>query len=601
MKKIKRIPYGKSDFEAINMKNDYYVDKTHYIPDLELTPFQFLIRPRRFGKSLFLSMLHSYYDILNIDRFDELFRETYILDNPTEEKTSYMVLTFNFSAVNPDIDLVEESFNTYCNIKIDGFVKRYSHVLGENIADNVKKFNKPSDKLKYISDSSKDIKTKIYMMIDEYDNFANTIISRHGEHSYEKLTHSEGFFRYFFNVLKDMTSDSGSILARLFITGVSPITLDDVTSGFNIASNITIERKFNEILGFTTKDVKKIIDYYLEVGVFHQDKDKAFNIMKEWYDNYQFSERAKDKVFNTDMVLYYMMKSYDEEYPPKYLIDENVKIDYKKLEHFLTINRKLNGNFDVLEQLLTEEKISGSLVRSFPLKEITKRDNFISLLFYFGLITINREYRGEIEFIIPNNTIKELLYAFIRDGYRSVYDFNIDVFKLSKLVKDMAYSGDYEGAFKFIANEISRIIVLRDFIDGERVVQAYFLSLFSITNDFIIEHEKEQSLGFSDIVFKPFYDLYEEIEYGYLVEFKYLSKKDYKKSIKTQPLPLGGGLGEASLVKEYIANATDQLKKYETDDKFKKELQLAPYGNKKLIKLILLFVGGEMKVLKEIL
>jgi hypothetical protein len=421
-------------------------------------------------------------------------------------------------------------------------------------------------------------------MIDEYDNFANTIISRHGQYSYEKLTHSEGFFRYFFNVLKDMTSDSGSILAKLFITGVSPITLDDVTSGFNIASNITIERKFNEILGFTTKDVKEIINYYSEMGVFHQDKEKAFNIMKEWYDNYQFSKRVKNKVFNTDMVLYYMMKSYDEEYPPEYLIDENVKIDYKKLEHFLTINKRLNGNFDVLEQLLTEEKISGNLVRSFPLKEITKRDNFISLLFYFGLITINREYRGKIEFTIPNNTIKELLYAFIRDGYRSVYDFNIDVFKLSDLVTNMAYDGDYEPAFKFIASEIDRIIVLRDFIDGERVVGAYFLSLFSITNDFIIEHEKEQSLGFSDMVFKPFYAIYEEIEYGYLVEFKYLSKKDYSPEKMSQ----------------YIEDATAQLKRYETDDKFKKEMQLTPYGDKKLIKLILLFVGGEMKVLKRV-
>ena len=237
--KIKRIPYGKSDFEAINMKNDYYVDKTHYIPDLELTPFQFLIRPRRFGKSLFLSMLHSYYDILNIDRFDELFRETYILENPTEEKTSYMVLTFNFSAVNPDIDLVEESFNDYCNIRINDFVNKYKNFIPKKLPLLVKEEKKAGNKLKLLASGLRNNPTKIYMMIDEYDNFANTIISRHGQHSYEKLTHSEGFFRYFFNILKDMTSDSGSILARLFITGVSPITLDDVTSGFNIASNIT--------------------------------------------------------------------------------------------------------------------------------------------------------------------------------------------------------------------------------------------------------------------------------------------------------------------------------------------------------------------------
>ena len=600
MVKIKRIPYGKSDFEAINQKNDYYVDKTQYIPLLELTSFQFLIRPRRFGKSLFLSMLHSYYDINNIDRFDELFRETYILDNPTEEKTSYMILTFNFSAVDPDINRVEESFNTYCNIKIEGFVKRYSHILGNEIVEAVKRYDKPSEKLKYLSDSSKNIKTKLYMMIDEYDNFANTIISRYGQNSYENLTYSEGFFRYFFNVLKDMTSDSGSILARLFITGVSPITLDDVTSGFNIARNITIHENLNEILGFKQKDVEKILDYYISVGVFAHDREETLKLMKEWYGGYQFSKNGEEKIYNSDMILYYLMESYDTKNRLDDLVDQNVKIDYRKLQHFLTINKKLNGNFDALEKLLTDGKLSGDLVKSFPLNQITKRDNFISLLFYFGLITIKGTYQGEIEFIIPNNTIKTLIYSFIRDGYRDVYDFNIDVFELSKLSKRMLYRGEYENCFRFIEREINRVVVLRDFIDGERVIGAYFLSLLSITNSFIIEHEKQQSLGFSDMVLRPFYSVYDDAEYGYLIEFKYLSKKDYKESIKNKPLPLGGGLGEASLVNRYITQATKQLKRYEADDNFKKELQLAPYGDKKLIKLILLFVGGELKVLKEV-
>ncbi len=414
MRTVKRIPYGKSDFEAINLKNDYYVDKTNYIPDLELAPFQFLIRPRRFGKSLFLSMLHSYYDINNIDRFNELFRETYILDNPTEEKTSYMVLTFNFSAVNPDIDLVGESFNTYCNIQIDAFIKKYSNFIDEDIIKKAEKHTIPSEKLKQLA-AFKNSKVKIYIMIDEYDNFANTIISRHGKTSYEKLTHSEGFFRYFFNVLKDMTSDSGSILARLFITGVSPITLDDVTSGFNIARNITIHDNLNEILGFKQEDVEKILDYYIGVGVFTHNREETLKLMKEWYGGYKFSKNGEETVYNSDMILYYLMESYNTKNRLDDLIDQNVKIDYKKLQHFLTINRKLNGNFDILEQLLTEGKISGNLVKSFPLNQITKKDNFISLLFYFGLITIKREYRGKIEFVIPNNTIKELLYAFIRD------------------------------------------------------------------------------------------------------------------------------------------------------------------------------------------
>ncbi len=601
MKKIKRIPYGKSDFEAINAENRYYVDKTIFIPELERTDYQFLIRPRRFGKSLFLSTLHSYYDILNTSRFEELFQNTYILKNPTEEKTSYMVLTFNFSAVNPDINEVESSFNTYCNIKIDGFVERYSDFIDKDIIREVKQHEKPSEKLKFLSDKLKHNKIKMYIMIDEYDNFANTIIARYGQISYEKLTHSEGFFRYFFNVLKDMTSDSGSILARLFITGVSPITLDDVTSGFNIARNITINPNMNDILGFTQKDVEDIVDYYTKMGVFTQNREKTLEIMKDWYDGYRFSTKSKNTVYNSDMILYYMMESYDNEYGPDSLLDENIRIGYKKLEHFLTINKKLNGNFNVLETIITENKIIGDLVKSFPLKEITKRDNFISLLFYFGLITIEGKEKGKTKFVIPNNTVKELMYGFIRDGYRDVYDFNIDVYKLHDFVANMAYDGDYRPAFEFVANEIKRIIVLRDFIDGERIVQAYFLSLFSITNSFIIDHEKEQNLGYSDMQFRPFYAQHEDIEYGYLVEFKYISPKEYDKGRRSSATTVSDvALQHRSLIDEFIKTAINQLKKYSSDESFKKEYKLAPYGNKHLKKLIVIFVGGEMKLLKEV-
>ncbi|OQY12882.1 MAG: hypothetical protein B6I31_02340 [Desulfobacteraceae bacterium 4572_19] len=232
--KIKRIPYGKSDFESIIKQQDYYVDKTHFIENLELTSFIFLIRPRRFGKSLFLSMLHNYYDINKKEQFKELFKDTHILKNPTEEKNSYMVLTFNFAEINPEINEVEESFNTYCNIKIDDFIDRYAKFIDKDLITKIKEYKTPDNKLKYLSTKLKTLGKKLYIMIDEYDNFANTIITRYGQKDYEKITHHAGFYRYFFNVLKGMTSTS---LERLFITGVSPITMDDVTSGFNIGDN----------------------------------------------------------------------------------------------------------------------------------------------------------------------------------------------------------------------------------------------------------------------------------------------------------------------------------------------------------------------------
>ena len=584
MEKIKRIPYGVGDFELIQLENDYYIDKTQYIPLIEISRFQFLIRPRRFGKTLFLSMLHSYYDINKKDDFEKLFHDTWILNNPTDEKNKYMILTFNFSAVNPDIEEVENSFNEYCNIRINQFLETYNHYLEEKLISEVRTKAKAGEKLKLLSSGLQGKDIKIYIMIDEYDNFANTIISRYGQIEYQKLTHSEGFFRYFFNVLKEMTSGSGAVLSRLFITGVSPITMDDVTSGFNIGINITTDSQLNSILGFEKEEVINLIDYYSERGVFKLDKNDTFQIMDEWYGNYVFSENNLSKMYNSDMVLYYMTKSYNSNFGPDKLIDKNVRIDYKKLEHFLTINRRLNGNFDVLERIITENGITGNLIDSFPLKEITKRDNFISLLFYFGLITMAGNYRGAIKFKIPNKTIKDLVFGFIRDGYKSVYDFNVDVHKLSNFVADMAYVGEYKNAFEFIAKEIERIVVLRDFIDGERVIQAYFMSLFSITNNYILEHEKEQNLGFSDMVFKPFYSRYPDCQFAYLVEFKYIPKKDYNEETEEQ----------------FVEIARKQLNKYEKDEKFKKELKLKPYGNKQLIKLIVIFSEGEMKLLQEV-
>ena len=223
MKKIRNIPYGVGDFESVQLENDYYVDKTMFIPQVEKTRFNFLIRPRRFGKTLFLTMLQTYYDLNLKNRFEELFNNTWILNNSTETQNSYMILYFNFSVVNPDIEKVEDSFTNYCNSEIGLFLRKYSKFIGNDIVKRVSEIKLPADKMNEIFVSLSEAKNKIYLLMDEYDNFANTIISRHGQHEYHKLTHDEGFFRYFFNVLKGGASGSGSGLDRMFITGVSPL------------------------------------------------------------------------------------------------------------------------------------------------------------------------------------------------------------------------------------------------------------------------------------------------------------------------------------------------------------------------------------------
>ncbi len=264
MNTIKRIPYGLTDFNRIQNENYYYVDKTRYIPLLEETAnYLFLIRPRRFGKSLLLSIIEDYYDIARKDIFKDLFANTYISTNATSEQGTYLVLNLNFSSVNPGIDKVEESFESHCEINFEAFNDKYSEYFDDAYQIGYNKKKNSYDRFEYIYIQAKKRKLKLYIIIDEYDNFANSILTTDkGESNYKKITHDEGFFRFFFNKLKAGTTGSDAAISKLFITGVSPITMDDVTSGFNIGLNISTNSVFNELLGFTEEEVKEMLQYY---------------------------------------------------------------------------------------------------------------------------------------------------------------------------------------------------------------------------------------------------------------------------------------------------------------------------------------------------
>ena len=263
MNKLKNIPYGVSDFSLIKKENEYYVDKTMYIPELEKSKFTFLIRPRRFGKSLFLSMLQGYYDVRYRDRFAEYFKDTWILQNETENRGKYLCIYLDFSGVRMDPEELDNNFNKYCIIKIDAFLHFNKNYLSEDIINKASQETLAHEKLNIITTYLTDTDHRLYLFIDEYDNFTNTIISDYGTETYEKLTHGAGNFKNFFKMLKSCTSGMQSGLERLFITGVSPITMDDVTSGFNIGTNISLDERFNAILGFNESEVQDILDYYL--------------------------------------------------------------------------------------------------------------------------------------------------------------------------------------------------------------------------------------------------------------------------------------------------------------------------------------------------
>lgn len=294
-------------------------------------------------------------------------------------------------------------------------------------------------------------------MIDEYDNFTNTILSTEGKEKYHEMTRGVGFFRYFFNILKGITSGSGEKNVRLFITGVSPITMDDVTNGFNIGSNISLDERFNEIMGFTKSEVQDMISYYQGKENFPLDLEETMSLMKKWYDQYRFAKRASESIFNSTMVLYFVKQVTQTGRIPDELIDHNVQMDYEKLRHLITIGKSLNGNFDRLKRLIEEGKVQMNEVAvSFSLEKLTHSRNFYSLLFYFGLLTFAKNKDRDWYLRIPNQTVQRLMFSYIRDAYEEIGCFQIDPWEFSQMIRKMAYQGEWKAVFEFLAQEIDK-------------------------------------------------------------------------------------------------------------------------------------------------
>jgi hypothetical protein len=587
MNKIKRIPYGKSDFETVNKQNDYYVDKTMFIPEIEKTPFVFLIRPRRFGKSLFLSTLHAYYDIQYKDRFEELFRDTWILSNPTEERGKYLVMYFNFSAILKEKDKVQDDFNKYCLKVIDHFTRIYTEYLPADLIYLIKKDNTAHEKLHTIATELTNSKYKIFLFIDEYDNFTNTLLTDFGEGEYKQITRQAGYFKQFFTNLKMLTSGTGSGLARMFITGVSPVTMDDVTSGFNIGNNISVDLRFNSVLGFTDKDVHDILDYYISVEELKVDKNEALTVIKKWYNNYVFCAESTESVSNTDAILYFVYKSISAQRIPQDLIDDNLRMDYGKLQYLILKDKELNGNFSRLTEIINKNGIYSNISKSFPFDQITQQDNFISLLYFLGLLTYSGKFEEGLPYLqIPNETIKQMMFEYIRKSFEKAFGFSVQIYELLQLVRKMAYRGEFKPAFEFIENEIKKQSSLRDFIDGETFVKAFYLSFLNIYDFFISASEEEMNKGYADLIMKPFYLKYKDIKYAYLIELKYI-----KRSVTDNELQ--------KAIQQKIQEAKEKLTKYSEDDYTRKMLGLPPYADVSLKKVIIVFHGWELAYCEE--
>ena len=527
-KQIKGIPYGVSDFASVITRNLYYVDKTKFIPDLEdQADNLFFIRPRRFGKSLFINMLRTYYDCKTTpERFQELFGNLWIGQHPTDLQGKFQILYLDFSQVGGDIDSLEKNFDMYCGVKLDSFVDIYQEKYTTDFIQKVHETKDAIGKLTLINDETEKNNLSLYLIIDEYDNFTNTILNVHGEKVYHAITHANGFYRDVFKKFKGNFS-------RIFMTGVSPVTLDDVTSGFNIGWSISTNYKFNQMLGFSQEDVREMLTYYKEVGLLPADSDVEWmiNDMKPWYDNYCFSRSAlkrQSKVFNCDMVIYYLQNYINDGEPPREMIDPNTKTDYGKMENLLQLDQLDGDRKGVIKTIAEKGEIHGNIMDSFPAKALTDPEIFVSLLFYYGMLTIKGTFGDQLILGIPNNNVRKQYYGYLLAQYQEMKYVNLA--ELKTMFTYMAFEGKWQEALEAMAKAYADVSSVRDGIESERNLQGFFMAYLSLNNYYITAPELELNHGYCDFFLLPNLTHYDS-KHSYIIELKVLSKKEWNEDV----------------------------------------------------------------------
>ena len=584
---VKLLPYGVADFVTVIEQNLYYVDKTMFIPELEKQPRNlFFIRPRRFGKSIFLSMLYSYYDCTQSHKFQSLFGNLWIGQHPTPLQGKYQVLFLDFSQITGNIDKLETKFNSYLSINLDAFVRQYSEYYQAEMEEILAQEDF-EEKMELIFKAAKAHQYHLYLIIDEYDNFTNVILNERGEKIYHAITHADGFYRDVFKKFKGN-------FERIFMMGVSPVTLDDVTSGFNIGWNISIKPEFDEMLGFSTTDVVEMFTYYKEHGSIPADSDidAIVNDMKPWYDNYCFAEEAlkkKTRMFNCDMVLYYLRNYMDYGCSPRQMIDPNTRIDYGKMKKLLQFDKLDGERKGIIRKIAEEEQIVTQLYESFSAYQIPKAEIFPSLLFYYGMLTIKGTRGSKLILGIPNNNVRKQYYGYLEEEYQA--KAYVDVNQLTDYYYDMAYDGKWEEGLRFMADAYAKVSSVRDGIEAERNLQGFFMAYLNLNNYYVTAPELELNHGYCDFFLLPDLTHYAS-QHSYILELKVLSKKDFSAIVEGEFTEDGKPMTKAE---KQWREAVDQIHRYAEAPRVEALRQ-----GTKLHLIIMQFEGWELKRMEEV-
>jgi hypothetical protein len=563
-----KLPYGNSDFNDIRTGNFFYVDKTSYIEKLEQlnAKYLFFIRPRRFGKSLFLSMLEHYYDRNKKDDFERLFGDLYIGKHPTERRNNYFMLNLDFSSLNTsDKTKLEDSFRSTLKSEIIEFFNTYSMYFEDisMLKEEVRQYDDLRPMWNVLFKAVKRSGTKIYLIIDEYDHFTNDIFAMGDGQFYKEIIRSSGFVRDFYEAMKIGTK---SVIDRIFITGVSPIMLDDLTSGFNISKNLTMHPMFGEMLGFTEEEVRGIVAQFDS----NIDPEVLMDELRSNYNGYLFHEEGKLRMYNPDMILYFFDEWSTLGYFPKQLLDENVKTDYTRLRRLIANEQ----NRSQLVEIIANEQVTTRIISRFSFDNMYSQENFISLLFYMGFLTIEKaEYHRQVKLVIPNYVIKIVLWEYFGRMLQDTTGINYHlVNELHEAILEMASRGKIEPFVDFIGEKI-RGISFRDTLD-EQFIKGILLVFLGLTDTYRVISEREVQNGYPDLLLKKG-SVYgvdgPEVKFEWMLELKYIKKKNQKQLERVRK------------------EAQDQLKEYMTSR------YMAGRPNLKAVALI--FIGkGEIVV-----
>ena len=574
----KRIPYGMMNFAVIRRDDCYYVDKTRFIPMIEeADKFFFFIRPRRFGKSLTVNMLQHYYDILAKDKFEALFGDLYIGKHPTRDRNSYLVLYLNFSGIVGELHNYRKGLDAHCQTMFDYFCDIYADYLPKGIKEELDKKEGAVEQFEYLFTECNKTNQRIYLFIDEYDHFTNAILSDiESLHRYTDETHGEGYLRAFFNKIKAGTYSS---IERCFITGVSPVTMDDLTSGFNIGTNYSLTPEFNEMIGFTEEEVRQMLTYYSTTSPFNHSVDELIEIMKPWYDNYCFAEECygETTMYNSNMVLYFVKNYIQRGKAPRDMVEDNIRIDYEKLRMLIRKDKEFAHDASIIQTLVSQGYITGELKKGFPAASIIDPDNFVSLLYYFGMLTISGTHEGKCKLTIPNQVVREQLYTYLLNTYNDA-NLSFSSYEKNELSSALAYRGTWKTYFDYIADCLKRYASQRDKQKGESFVHGFTLAMTAQNRFYRPISEADTQEGYADIFLSPLLDIYPDMKHSYVIELKYAKYKDPENRVEELRL-------------EGIA----QTNRYADTDTVKNAI-----GTTQLHKIVVVYKGMEMRVCEEV-